>query len=63
MDKNSYFKMPFSLKQGALEKRHKVQIPDVVPAPIYHMLNPLTDNKILDWSELKQIADDIVKCI
>ena len=53
MDKNSYFKMPFSLKQGALEKRHKVQIPDVVPAPIYHMLNPLTDNKILDWSELK----------
>ena len=24
---------------------------------------PLTDNKILDWSKLKQIADDILNCI
>ena len=27
------------------------------------LLNPLPDNKILDWSKLKQIADDILKCI
>ena len=24
---------------------------------------PLPDNKILDWSKLKQIADDLSKCI
>ena len=27
------------------------------------LINPLPDNKILDWSKLKQIADDILKCI
>ena len=26
-------------------------------------VNPLPDNKILDWSKLKQIADDILKSI
>ena len=26
-------------------------------------LNPLPDDKILDWSKLKQISDDILKCI
>ena len=26
-------------------------------------LNPLPDEKILDWSKLKDIADDILKCI
>ena len=25
-------------------------------------INPLPDNKILNWSKLKQIADDIFKC-
>ena len=25
--------------------------------------NSLLDNRILDWSKLKQIADDILKCI
>ena len=25
--------------------------------------NPLPDDKILDWSKLKQMADDILKCI
>ena len=27
------------------------------------LLNPLPDDKILDWSKLKQITDDIPKCI
>ena len=27
------------------------------------MLNSLPDYKILDWSKLKQIADDILMCI
>ena len=26
-------------------------------------MKSIPDNKILDWSELKQIADDILKCI
>ena len=26
-------------------------------------LNPLPDKKNLDWSKLKEIADDILKCI
>ena len=26
-------------------------------------VNPVPGNKILDWSKLKQIADDISKCI
>ena len=26
-------------------------------------LNPLPDDKILDWPKLKQIADNILKCI
>ena len=26
-------------------------------------INPLPDDKILDWSKLKQTADDILKCI
>ena len=25
--------------------------------------NPLPDNRILDWSKLKQIVEDILKCI
>ena len=31
--------------------------------PQYQMINPLLNDKILDWSKLKQIADDILKCI
>ena len=27
------------------------------------LLNPLPDDNFLDWSKLKQIADDIFKCI
>ena len=36
---------------------------DAQPGFFLACLNPLPDNKILDWSKLKQIADDIVKCI
>ena len=25
--------------------------------------NPFTHDKILDWSKMKQIAEDILKCI
>ena len=26
-------------------------------------INQLPDEKILDWSKLKEVADDILKCI
>ena len=29
----------------------------------FENINPLPDDKILDWSKLKQIADEILKCI
>ena len=29
----------------------------------YKKNNPLPDDKILDWSKLKQTADNILKCI
>ena len=28
---------------------------------LFHLFNPLPDDEILDWSKLKQIADDILK--
>ena len=36
------------------------------PIPLHrviYLFNSLPDNKILGWSKLKQIADDILKCI
>ena len=27
------------------------------------LFNPLPDDKILDWSKFKQIAENILKCI
>ena len=30
---------------------------------VFFLFNPFPDDKILDWSKLKQIADDILKCI
>ena len=29
----------------------------------FFSLNPLPNDKILDWSKLKQIADSVLKCI
>ena len=33
------------------------------PITVVFSLNLLIDDKILDWSKLKQIADNILKCI
>ena len=30
---------------------------------VWVRINPLLDNKILDWSKLKEIIDDILRCI
>ena len=42
-----------------------IKIHNIVPrpAPCDLRVNSLPDNKILDWFKLKQIADDILKCI
>ena len=37
-------------------------IASVGPLVCHKPFNPLPDNKILDWSILKQIAEDILKC-
>ena len=37
--------------------------PGLVWEKIKRFIKPLPDNKILGWSELKQIADDILKCV
>ena len=36
---------------------------NTVTKPSWYIFNLLPDDKILDWSKLKQIADDILKCI
>ena len=33
-----------------------------IPKIRYIYINLLPDDKILDWSKLKQISDDILKC-
>ena len=33
----------------------------ICPDKMLFLFNPLSDNKILDWSKLKQIEDDIFK--
>ena len=30
---------------------------------VWEWVNPLPDDKILDWSKFKQIAGDMLKCI
>ena len=30
---------------------------------MHETFNPIPDDKILDWFKMKQIADDILKCI
>ena len=40
-----------------------VVVVSVVGIGGFFFFNPLPDDKILDWSKLKQIADDISKCI
>ena len=43
----------------------KTRLRTVTKELSYHhqLLNALPDYKILDWSKLKEIADDILKCI
>ena len=45
-----------TLKKGLIGKGLKAEV-------VWYMLNLLPDDKILDWSKLKKIADDIFKCI
>ena len=35
----------------------------VYSACIWSLFNPLLDHKMLDWSKMKQIADNILKCM
>ena len=56
--------MRFNLN-STLKKEHHVQVPTIgCKDPIFgENFNPLPDDRILNWSKLKQIADHILKCI
>ena len=40
----------------------RLALSKTIQQPSGIMINPLLDDKILDWSKLKQIADEIFKC-
>ena len=43
---------------------HKACFPEASKSVIvWEWVNPLPDDKIFDWSKLKEIADDYLKCI
>ena len=52
-----------SLALALTVKNALVSLPVVQFLTLSQTFNPLPDNKILEWSKLKQIADDILKCI
>ena len=63
---------PFNRRKlmAFLEKKAKEEKDWEIPVPYVKKVvgkgscfNPLPDNKILDWSKLKQIADRILMCI
>ena len=47
---------PQCLQKATVSVSLKVEI-------VWLRVNQLTDDKILDWSKLKQITDNILKCI
>ena len=49
----------FNIPRSTLKNR--VHVGDAIKFGPSSDFNPLPDNKILDWSKLKQIADDIFK--
>ena len=52
--------------ENLIGERRKSWLPAFLPIfhqKVFYTFNPLPDDKILDWSRLKQIADDISKCI
>ena len=56
-------------KAGKTHEKENVNIKDEDEEEEAHCvkvsgyINPLPDDRILDWSKFKQIADDILKCI
>ena len=50
-------------EHGAVLPTGRNHYPDDSDKGFQLMINPLPDDKALDWSKLKQIADDILRCI
>ena len=55
---STLYKQPKKLKASADDRTNIAQMMISV-----FNFNPLPDDKILHWFKLKQIADDILKCI
>ena len=51
---------PQCFQKACFKRCQKVSSKGVI---MWEWVNPLPDNKILDWSKLKQIAYNILKCI
>ena len=50
-------------KFDVIENRKEVQFLKQCFFSLKTLFNPIRDEKNLDWSKLKEIADDILKCI
>ena len=54
---------PYSMSQELRASKKSIDTGQLAQfAYAYTCLNPLPDDKTLDWSKLKQLADDILKC-
>ena len=65
-DTHEWYYVYFSLCYQKFHRstRYETKGSDNVHGRLYqYMFNPLTDDKIFNWSKMKQIADDILKCI
>ena len=62
LDQSKFLSSGNGLKFENSDKKDRRKI--FVPTTLYEtMFNPLLDNKILEWSKLNQITDNILKCI
>ena len=55
--------MLYTLLTSSFSPFSYIVLKNLIKTLVIELVNPLSEDKILDWSKLKQIADDILKCI
>ena len=58
LDKLNFRLIHFQIKHGHYSDQHPSFLYTII-----NIFNPIPDDKSLDWSKLKQIANDTLKCI